>query len=207
MRLRIPGAAAVHYFCYRLGLDAPNTQLSAAERALLGKLAAGKTSVLEIGVFEGASTRILAESAAPGARIVAVDPFFKGRLGICWSEYIARHHLAQRMAGTQVEIVAKLSRDAFSDEERQSFDLIFIDADHSWDGVDTDWNLAKRLIAPSGQIALHDSLAEGTTYERSQLGSFKYFEQVIERDEEFERVASADTLVVMQRKSEISGTS
>lgn len=36
------------------------------------------------------------------------------------------------------------------------FDLIFIDGDHSYEGVRDDWNLYQKIVDPEGLIAFHD---------------------------------------------------
>lgn len=79
----------VHTIKYFLGIDDADTQTSHNEREALKALAKDKKKVLEIGVFEGHSTRLLAESMSPSGILYAIDPFFRGRLGISYGELIS----------------------------------------------------------------------------------------------------------------------
>ena len=80
------GNALLHYVKYFFGLDKPDTQTTANEREAINKYAAGAMLAVEIGVFEGVNTVIIAEALHPQGKLLGIDPFFKGRLGICYHE-------------------------------------------------------------------------------------------------------------------------
>ena len=86
------GHSVIHYARVLAGLDQPQTQTTAAEREVLASFLPGAKRVVEIGVFEGFTTRMLAERADRDAVIYGIDPFFSGRLGISWGERIARSY-------------------------------------------------------------------------------------------------------------------
>src|SRR2546430_17024549 len=77
---------AIHALRCLIGLDKPYTQTTDAERHCLATYAVGRHRLLEIGVYEGVSTNVLASAISPTGVLYAVDPFTPGRLGFCWSE-------------------------------------------------------------------------------------------------------------------------
>lgn len=56
--------------------------------------------------------------------------------------------------GTQPDIIEKVK--AFG-----PFDFIFIDGDHTYQGVEADWNNYKDMVAPGGAIGFHDTSRVG----------------------------------------------
>ena len=85
-------------------------------------------------------------------------------------------------------------------------DILFIDGDHSWDGIRADWEGWAAFVEPGGVVCLHDSRA---TPERpiADAGSVRYTEDVIARDPRFEVVERVETLTVLVRREgpEVSG--
>ena len=81
------GSAAFHYIGVVAGLYRPETQTTQAEREVLASFLPGAKRIVEIGVFEGFTTRMLAEHADADSIIYGIDPFFVGRLGICSVSY------------------------------------------------------------------------------------------------------------------------
>src|SRR5262245_44127177 len=56
-----PGRTAIHCARYFIGLDEAETQVTRNERGILARYMANKRRAVEIGVFEGSTTRFLAE--------------------------------------------------------------------------------------------------------------------------------------------------
>ncbi|RZW10410.1 MAG: class I SAM-dependent methyltransferase [Rhodobacteraceae bacterium] len=121
------------------------------------------TTVLEIGTARGGTLCLLCRFAAPEATIVSVDlPYGRNGGGYPrWKE--AYYHLFPlpeqtlhliRANSHATETVAKVAQAIGG----RSFDFILIDADHSYEGVKTDFRLYAPLIAKNGLIALHDVL-------------------------------------------------
>src|SRR5262245_26313903 len=71
---------ALHYLLYRIGLDEARTPLTSGEQRLLRKLVPGRKVIVELGVFEGVSSRIMRSAMDADAEIFCVDPFPAGRL-------------------------------------------------------------------------------------------------------------------------------
>lgn len=59
-----------------------------------------------------------------------------------------------------------------------SYDFLFIDGDHSYDGVRRDFELYAPLVAPGGVIALHDVSVEQPARVRAQHDVVPYWNQI-----------------------------
>lgn len=70
-----------------------------------------------------------------------------------------RRHLAAMGLDSYVEIVRADSRTAAKDWNRP-IDLIFIDGDHSYDGVKADWELFSPFLTTTGVAIFHDTTWE-----------------------------------------------
>lgn len=191
------GAAAWHCIRYLLGAEPAATQTTAAERDLLARFARGASRLLEIGVYEGASTRIIADAMPPTATLYAVDPFFAGRFGICWSQLIARREAGNCNSGT-VRFVRAMSVDAARAIEGD-FDYIFIDADHSLEAIGADWEAWSPRCLVGGVMAFHDTRIAPHAPQVARFGSFEFYNRVIARHPDFQEIGSADTLSIVRR--------
>jgi len=102
--------------------------------------------VLEIGSFRGYTAKLLAEHTGPETRIVAFDRY-------------PEHGEAYRDTAIAEKIdrrVGSVSDAAFAQDGPGSYDLIFIDADHSYDAVKHDTQVMLPLLAPEGMMVWHD---------------------------------------------------
>src|ERR1019366_2055385 len=125
----------LHCFRCLVGLDSPATQVTDSEAAILTRHARTALVIVEIGTFEGKTAIALARATT--GKVFSIDPFFSGRLGIGYGEVIAR--VARRRAGaSNLEYIKAFSYDA-AVQFGLAVDMIFIDADHSYEGVRRDW--------------------------------------------------------------------
>lgn len=194
------GNAIVHYIKYLLNLDKPDSQTSVNEREVIKKYAANCKSCVEIGVYEGLNTTAIANVMDPKGTLYGIDPFFKGKLGICYHEKIAKHLLRKNKLENIVKFIPKLSSDAGSDVP-DKIDFMFIDGDHSIEGIEKDWKLFSSKIIPFGIIALHDTSVPPHNPAVAELGSYKYFNSDIKKDQRFEILETVDSLNVLRRKN------
>lgn len=132
-------------------------------------LYAGPGTFVEVGVAYGRSLAVLAQCTAPDCRIYGIDT---------WSEFMGGDNLppdvfeAQRAHGTPLdackanlaacgvlEIVTLVQADsveaakAFTDH---SVDFVFIDADHTYEGVRRDIAAWRSKVKDTGILAGHD---------------------------------------------------
>jgi predicted O-methyltransferase YrrM len=136
----------------------------------------------------------------PDGELWAIDPYVKGRLGVSFPELIA-HREVDLVENGRVRWVKATAVDAaeqWKRERREPTDFVFVDGDHSWDGISTDWNAWSGLVAPGGVVGLHDSRS---TPERpiEEAGSVRFTREFIRKDERFRVVDEVDSLTVVER--------
>ena len=117
--------------------------------------------VLEIGLDFGGTFFLWSRAAAPNAHLFAIDTRPVGRFG-AWSPFsLVRRGFA---VGSQ-RVTLLMDSDSHSEStlrrvmallNGRPVDFLFIDGDHSHDGVWQDFNMYSPLVAPGGLIAFHD---------------------------------------------------
>jgi predicted O-methyltransferase YrrM len=191
--------ALLHFMKWRLGISAADQWMMPDESACLLGHAAGKKRLAEIGVWEGGTTRRLREVMAPGATLLAIDPYPPGRSGLNYQKIIAASVVARVQNGTVVWLRQTSAEAAKAPcVLAVPFDFVFVDGDHTYEGLRQDWEGWSPLIEPYGIIALHDSLpVEG----KVDGGSIRFSNEVIVHDPRFEVVSEVFTLRVMRRRA------
>lgn len=184
----------LHFILQWLGLKSPITQTTLAERNCLAMHAGGKKQLVEIGVFQGVTTRVLRTSMHPNGVLYGVDPFYKNRLGLCFYELIALRNVNEVKNGRicWLKMTGAQAASHLASEGGQ-LDFLFIDGDHSWEGIKGDWTGFRSLIQPGGIVALHDSRNSGG------CGSERYTQDVILKDPDFVPLEIVGTLTVIRR--------
>src|SRR4051794_24455364 len=102
--------------------------------------------VLEVGCYRGYTTKLLAAHTLPTTRIVAFDRdprHGEAYLGSPLAEKIERR-------------VGEMSIEAFSRDQRESVDMIFLDADHTYAAVKRDTEILLPLLSSTGVFMWHD---------------------------------------------------
>lgn len=192
-----------HFILWSLGLAEAETQTSEAERACLARYAAGKKRLVEIGVWHGVTTCRLRAAMDSSGVLMCVDPYPKGRLGFSTQRVIARQEVArikngelewQRLTGIEVGR-------SYAAASGEPVDFIFIDGDHSYEGLRGDWEAWSPLVASQGIVALHDSCSSATR-RIDDAGSAIFTREQILTDSRFERVETVDTLTIMRRRAD-----
>ncbi|MGE5214739.1 MAG: class I SAM-dependent methyltransferase [Nitrospirota bacterium] len=117
--------------------------------------------VLEIGLDFGGTFFLWSRAAARDAHLLAVDSRPVGRFG-AWSPFA----LVRRAFAVESQRVTLLmGSDSHSENTRERVmsaldgrpvEFLFIDGDHSRDGVWQDFEMYSSLVAPGGLIAFHD---------------------------------------------------
>ena len=191
----------VHFALWRLALAHAETQTTESERDCLSRHASGRKRLAEIGVWHGVTTARLRQAMASDATLFAVDPYPRGRLGFSMQFVIARKEVSQITNGS-VRWIRKAGAEAAQElSGSKAFDFVFIDADHSYEGLQADWVGWSPLLANEGVIGLHDSRS---TAQRpiDDAGSVRFTRDVVLRDQRFEVIDAVDSLTVLRRRSE-----
>ena len=190
-----------HFLLWLVGARAAETQTTARERAALAVRAAGRARIVEIGVWHGVTTAVLRRAMAPDGVLWAVDPFPAGRLGISLQQPIARSEVRRIRNGT-VRWIRETGENAAGLYRRQGgppVDLVFIDGDHSYQGLLRDWSAWSPVVARGGVVCLHDSRS---TPERpiAEAGSVVATSEVVRKDPAFDLVDEVDSLTIVRRR-------
>ena len=190
-----------HISLWVLGVQPAETQTTHDERAALARHAAGRTRLVEIGVWHGVTTSVLRRAMAPDGVLWAIDPFPRGRFGFSYQRRIARSEVARVTNGTVrwVRTTGEVAAEIYRREEGPPVGLVFIDGDHSYEGLAGDWSAWSPLIAKGGVVCLHDSRS---TPERQidDAGSVIATEKIVRKDPAFEVVEEVDSLTVLRRR-------
>jgi len=142
------------------GLIPPRIMHSEAEAALLARLCAGLRTVVEIGVYEGSSSVVLARALEPEATLHLIDPYTEEALHPGWRGVPnATRRVVERAAGEEgprlVWHVA-LSADVAA-SWTEPVDLVFVDGDHTEVGVQLDWDVWNEHVSTGGLVVFHDA--------------------------------------------------
>jgi predicted O-methyltransferase YrrM len=125
--------------------------------------------LLEVGSFRGYTALYLAQHVSSDAKIVTVDRYPEHGEAYRNTRYASM--IERRIGETSVSM--------YQQDMPGSYDLIFIDADHSYEGVKHDTELVLPLVSPTGFILWHDYANWG--YFDGKNGVPEYLKQLSER--------------------------
>jgi predicted O-methyltransferase YrrM len=77
-------------------------------------------------------------------------------------------------------------------------DFAFIDGDHSWNGISTDWQIVSSRLKPGGVVCLHDTIVPASEPWKV-FDSVRYFQEVIAQDRRFLLVDQLHSLTVLRK--------
>jgi cephalosporin hydroxylase len=148
-------------------------------------------TVVEIGTDEGGTLLLWTRVAAPDALFVAVDARPLGMLGRFSAYAVVRRGLARGQQHIELVMPADSQSEATVERVRgltgdRPVDFLFIDGDHSYEGVKRDFEPWGPLVRPGGIIAFHDMKPDHPD------GVPQLWAELKERFETDERVAAAD---------------
>jgi len=191
-----------HFALWCLGLAAAETQTSQAERDCLAHHAAGRKRLVEVGVWHGVTTCRLRKAMDPKGMLIGIDPYPKGRLGFSVQRVIAHREVSRIPSGTiqWQPLTGVAAARAHREAGGEPVDFIFIDGDHSYEGLHNDWQAWSDLVEPDGIVALHDSRSSATR-QIDNAGSAIFTREVILKDSRFEAIETVDTLTVLRRQA------
>ena len=142
---------------------------------------------VEIGSARGKSAcfvgRALAENGK--GKLYAIDP----HMPTSWNDEnsvdtfgILSANLERLGLISYVEIIRKTSAEAVEGWDRK-IDLLFIDGDHTYEGVKTDWDLFMPFVSEFGIVVFHDTIwaikaASGEQAIRDDMGVPRFVEEL-----------------------------
>jgi cephalosporin hydroxylase len=124
-------------------------------------------TMMEIGTANGGTLFMMTRICAPDAMILSLD-LPGGPFGGGYPEDRVPLYEAFAMPGQTVQLIRADShhRESLSKVrqllDRRTLDFLFIDGDHTYEGVRQDFEMYSPLVTPGGFIAFHDIVyAEG----------------------------------------------
>lgn len=119
--------------------------------------------VVEIGTMHGGTLWAWCQLASSDALLVSID-LPGGAFGGGYSDAEAERLAGHRRSGQTLELIRADSHEPATVAHlrellgSRTIDLLFIDADHSYEGVARDYEMYAPLVRPGGLIAFHDVL-------------------------------------------------
>jgi predicted O-methyltransferase YrrM len=114
--------------------------------------------ILEIGVDQGGTFRRWCELAGPGGLVIGIDRDPRVRQRVLGSIPLEARRI---ITGDTKE--RRTIEDTQAILRGRPVDFLFIDGDHSYEGVRSDYENFSPLVRPGGMIALHDIATPETT--------------------------------------------
>jgi len=117
--------------------------------------------VVEIGTATGGTLFLWTRLAAADATVISVD-LPEGKFGGGWPRWKGGLYRAMRRPGQRLELLRGDSHDAGMKGRvmrilgGRPIDFLFVDGDHSYEGVRRDYEDYGPLVRPGGLIAFHD---------------------------------------------------
>lgn len=108
----------------------------------------GPVDALNLGDAQGGSAILLASG---GASVFTVDNYTYAKMEL------SKLHAIQCGVDKLIKWIRHTTDEAFKSFISTEFDVIFVDADHSYDAVLKDTINSVRMLAPNGLIAFHDT--------------------------------------------------
>jgi predicted O-methyltransferase YrrM len=122
--------------------------------------------VLEIGTASGGTLFLLTRVATPDALLISLD-LRRGQFGGGYSRWRTPLYRSFAREAQRVRLVRGDSHSAQSKQrvrrllEGQALDFLFVDGDHTYEGVKQDVADYAPLVRPGGIVALHDIVPSG----------------------------------------------
>jgi hypothetical protein len=132
--------------------------------------------------------------------LYAVDPYPAGRLGFSMQRVIAMREVGGVTGGRVVWVRASGKEAAGKVLQSGPVDFVFIDGDHSWEGISSDWSSWSGGLAIGGLVALHDSVSTDQR-DIETAGSVRFTREVVACDPRYELVETIDSLTVWHRRA------
>jgi Methyltransferase domain len=191
-----------------LGFRPVLAQHTAAEHAALRRWAAGRSSLVEIGVAEGVSALAAREVMAGSGKLYLIDPFHLSRVPALNFTKRAAHRAVASCARGEVVWIERFSFDA-ARNWKAPIDFLLIDGDHSETAVRKDWEQWSRFVVEGGVALFHDARVFDGGWTSAAYGPVKLVDDLFrcERLPGWRVVEEIHSLVVVQRAGDSTSAS
>jgi predicted O-methyltransferase YrrM len=131
-------------------------------------------TVVEIGTHRGGTLYLWARLARPDATLISID-LPGGKFGGGYSPFRAPIYRRFAEKNQRLHLVRANSHSKATVEETQRLlagrpiDLLFIDGDHTFEGVKKDWEMYSPLVRSEGLVVFHDVAGN---YDDTQVKAF-----------------------------------
>src|ERR1017187_7341897 len=184
----------IYNWLHTLRLVPEFTTTRPTELACLEDHAKGAKIAVVVGSYMGASAGRIASVLGSGGKCYCVDPYIRAEA----MQAVCLRHLRRAGLMPRIVMLRMTGGEARLILPRQ-VDFIFVDGDHSWDGIRTDWALVKECLRLGGKVCFHDT-SPPPERPTERCESVRFFDEVISQDAAFEQVETRATLNVLRRR-------
>jgi len=185
-----------------VGLRAPIAQHTRAEHQALMRHARGASTVVEIGVAEGASAAGLREAMPADGALYLIDPFHLSRIPALNFPKRAARRAVGSAGSARVVWIESFSQIAVRDW-KSPIDFLFIDGDHREEAVERDWLDWSRFLRDDGVVAFHDARLFPSGWPTPDYGPVRFIGRAFRQesnDTGWSIVEEVDSLVFVSRR-------
>ena len=151
------------------------------------------TAVMEIGIAEGGMLALWAQIVPSNAHLIGLDiKILNGVDGLVRSRLRTGQKLSLIEADSHADSTKQKVLDVLGGGK---LDFLFIDGDHSYEGVKLDFENFSSLVRPGGLVGFHDIIPDYSVRFGAQTncyagGVYKFWSQVISRFPHYEFIES-----------------
>lgn len=194
----------LNVFHYLRIFDA-HSQMTTTEKLSLEKFAEGKQNALEIGTYMGVSANLIAKKLHESGFLHCVDPFIDRKNAQNPGLSIAKRDMRRNNISPKIKFLIGFSTDEVIQARiPNDLDFVFVDGDHSYEGLKNDWDIVCRKVKVGGIVCLHDTvIPSGETWRN--FGSVKFFDEHIKNEPEFKILEVCHSMTVLIRNLRSQG--
>ena len=183
---------------HRFRIVNATSQTNLVELAALARYAANAKVAVEIGSHQGVSAAIIARSLACGGQLFCVDPWPGKKGGRNPVFEIFKRHIARTKTGRSVNIIRDFSSNVAA-RLPPRLDFAFIDGDHSWKGIETDWTIVSGRMNDGGIVCLHDTAVPRQEPWRN-FDACRFYEVIIEPNPQFVLIDTIYSMRILRKR-------
>lgn len=187
-----------HLLFYAFGFDHPRTQTTPDELEYLASSAAGRKTLVEIGVFEGVASAVLRNAMSRDGTLFLIDPFPAGRLGFSVQSFVARREVSKISNGNAIFL-----RD-FSYNAVKTWSIpvnfLYYDAHNDYDGVRRDFEAWSPFLSDDGLFLIHTSRSSPAKFVPPDTGTVRFVTELESLFSDYQIVAQVDSISAVQRR-------